>query len=507
MNDEGEKVERAPENTFCSHDDRPPFLTHHSDFGYLYDPAMSDDLFLDSAWGIGASFRELAHGRDCPLNAAFVDTHSMWGGEGVARTHPNSACVFERDPGLPAAKHYDSLYGYYQAVAGGELVIRFASEGFYEHVIDLVLSVDGTLRMDVHKVGVGVLGPASSTVGVAGLPLRRGVRARPSAARTFVEPRVDLDSFVGRNTGHALAAAAPYVSAATFKVDLDIGATRSAGANNSVFMHRAAYVQPPPPRGGFGTGRPVPTYMVDVVHEASDSLVAAHTTAGIVPVVVCEGETARGAIAGNAPRGYAVHVHGAGSLAPPTLADAEAASAEGLPLGGALAFQQWQFAATQRRDDEPSASVPYLNAWYGDPRAADWGLAGYVQDAAGSRDDGSPPASTRVRHADVVAWVSSAAVNMPSLEWEPVYPTAATAVLGFKLVPFNWAAEHPAVDMADAVVVKVADPDARGVPGQRGRPVGRDQPLEQVAVMVEDAAVACRPRGERVPFLGGGFEA
>lgn len=74
-------------------------------------------------------------------------------------------------------------------------------------------------------------------------------------------------------------------------------------------------------------------------------------------------------------------------------------------------------------------------------------------------------------------------------------------------MPFNWAAEHPSVDMADAVVVKVADPDTRGVPGLVRRDVGPGQPLNRVARFVEDAASACRPRGERVPFLDGGFEA
>lgn len=456
---------------------------------------MSDSLFLDSAWGLGAAFRELAHGRDCPLNAAFADTHSLWGGEGAARTHPNSVCVFERDPGAPSAKHYDSLHGYYESVRGGELVVRFSSEGFYEHVVDLVLSVDGTLRVDVTKAGVAPLAP-----------LEHAVFSQQSGgfARGHGGPRVALDAFAGADRGGATAAPLPYVSAVVFKADLDIGAAREAGANNSVQLHRLTHARRSAARG-FGTGRPSPT--VDVhTPEAEVAVPAAHLAA-VIPVVVAEGETALHAAPRNPPRGYAIRVHGSASGVPPLLDAGE--PDEGLPVGSRLSFIRWPFVATTRREDEAVGSVPYLNAWYGTPGAPRWGLGGYVQPAPDNSDacGGSPPcAGDRLRHSDVVAWVSSAGVYVPSLEWEPAFPVG-LPVLGFTLAPFNWAAENPATDMADAVVVKVVAPRARGVPGGRGSAVGADEPLHRVAEFVENAAEVCRPRVERVPFLAHGFEA
>ena len=474
----------------------PPTLTHPhpSDFGAM-DPVMSDSLFLDSAWGLGAAFRELAHGRDCPLNAAFADTHSFWGGEGAARTHPNSVCVFERDPGAPAAKHYDSLNGYYESVRGGELVVRLAPEGFYEHVVDLVLSVDGTLRVDVTKAGVAPLAPLEHA----------GRGGGGGFARGYGGPRIALDVFAGADRGGAAGAPLPYVISVAFKADIDIGAARGAGANNSVQLYRLTHARRSAARG-FGTGRPSPA--VDIHTPEAEVAVPAANLGAVIPVVVAEGETAPRAAPRNPPRGYAIRVHGSASGLPPLL-DADEPT-EGLPVGAALSFVRWPFVATTLREDEAVGSVPYLNAWYGTPGAARWGLGGYVQPPPSDADacgGSSPPcAGDRLRHSDVVAWVASAGVYVPSLEWEPAFPVG-LPVLGFTLAPFNWAAENPATDLTDAVVVKAATPGARGVPGGRGRAVGADEPLHRVAEFVENAAEVCRPRVERVPFLALGFEA
>jgi hypothetical protein len=35
---------------------------------------QSHTVYLDSHWGVGASVRELVHGVDCPLTAAYMDS-------------------------------------------------------------------------------------------------------------------------------------------------------------------------------------------------------------------------------------------------------------------------------------------------------------------------------------------------------------------------------------------------------------------------------------------------
>ena len=63
------------------------------------DLAQANTLYLDSHWGIGASYRELLHGIDCPLNAAYMDTVTWYKGNERPVFHKNSVCVFEMDLG------------------------------------------------------------------------------------------------------------------------------------------------------------------------------------------------------------------------------------------------------------------------------------------------------------------------------------------------------------------------------------------------------------------------
>lgn len=421
------------------------------------------------------------HGRDCPLGAVFVDAHS-WSAitGGRLRTHPNAICVFEHDPGHGAARHYNSLYGFYESVRGGDLVIRSAYDGVYEHVFDLILSVDGTVRFAVRKAGVS---PNMA-------PLAFGGRANP-VDRAYVGPRYALDALGGGDRGGATIVPAPFVLAASFKIDLDIGAADGAGMDNSLHTYRLQYERVA--QGGFAYGRPVPAYSV-ATETGAAATVDARRLAGTVPVVVAEGETARGAAPGNPPRGYAIHVHNAGNMAPPLADWGDGPFSAGTWSSASLDFVRWPFAATRQSDDQPIASVPYRNAgWLADPDGSRWGLASYVRAARGS-----------LRHSDVVAWVSSSAFYLPSLEWEPALPTGSMPVLGFELKPFNWAAENPATDMADAVVVKVASVADRGKAGASDGAAGPG--VDRVERAVREGAQACRPRADAVPFLRDGFE-
>lgn len=44
-------------------------------------PMQSHVEYLDSHWGLGAAYKELVAGQDCPLNAAYMDiSYTFMGG-------------------------------------------------------------------------------------------------------------------------------------------------------------------------------------------------------------------------------------------------------------------------------------------------------------------------------------------------------------------------------------------------------------------------------------------
>jgi hypothetical protein len=53
---------------------------------------------------MGASYRELLHGVDCPLNSAYIDTITWYKGAPSVNNHKNSICVFEMDTGKQERK-------------------------------------------------------------------------------------------------------------------------------------------------------------------------------------------------------------------------------------------------------------------------------------------------------------------------------------------------------------------------------------------------------------------
>lgn len=73
------------------------------------DPNNGHTIYLDSHWGIGAAMRELVHGVDCPLNAAYMDTLTVFKSNTMPIKHKNSICVFEMDTGGSNPQIFASL--------------------------------------------------------------------------------------------------------------------------------------------------------------------------------------------------------------------------------------------------------------------------------------------------------------------------------------------------------------------------------------------------------------
>jgi hypothetical protein len=92
------------------------------------DIVQSHTVFLDSHWGVGASVRELVHGVDCPLTAAYMDVATLYKSMSAPVVHKNAICVFESDNNVAALRHYDYAFQFYGAVKGHMLTVRMVSE-------------------------------------------------------------------------------------------------------------------------------------------------------------------------------------------------------------------------------------------------------------------------------------------------------------------------------------------------------------------------------------------
>ena len=118
------------------------------------DIVQSHTVFLDSHWGVGASVRELVHGVDCPLTAAYMDAVTFYKSMPAPVVHKNAICVFESDQNLPALRHYDYAFQFYGAVKSHMLTVRMVSEVYnYDYICDFNFYVDGTLEPRVQTSG------------------------------------------------------------------------------------------------------------------------------------------------------------------------------------------------------------------------------------------------------------------------------------------------------------------------------------------------------------------
>jgi hypothetical protein len=132
-------------------------------------------------------------------------------------------------------------------------------------------------------------------------------------------------------------------------------------------------------------------------------------------------------------------------------------------------FMKYSFAATKHKDSEAHSSSIYGQANLASPPNS---LPDYI--------DGD-----NIRNQDVVVWVNSGLYHIPVSEDAPVTPTTGN-MLSFSLIPFNWASENPATDMADMIQITSNE---KAVPA------------------VKEALARCAPTFTDVPFGNYGWEA
>jgi len=281
------------------------------------DIIQANSLYLDSSWGIGASYRELLHGVDCPLNSAYMDVFTWYQGAEGGNRHKNSICVFEMDTGVPALRHYSYSNEFYGAIKSWALVIRSIAEVYnYDYIFDTYLYVDGTIETKVHTTGyIQASAQSSSYPARFGYPMNWGVG--------------------GTIHNHHL----------SWKVDLDI-----AGTQNSVRTHEIRMAQVDT---GFGGKRYAHYYDVTIPETEQESAIKPNLASPKIPIVVNENAKNKW----GSPRGYKVQVN---RIIHELMPESE-------PWKQSLGFARYSFVATKHKDNETSSSSIYNQAQLGNP--------------------------------------------------------------------------------------------------------------------------------------------
>lgn len=128
--------------------------------------------YMDSGeYGFGLFLTPLVAGIDCPSYATFLPA-TISDDKGAPLSIPNAICIFERNIGDPAWRHFDTLKQSaenpmpYEGRPATELVLRSASVvGNYDYLIDYRLQQNGQINIYVGATGIdGVKGVASASM-------------------------------------------------------------------------------------------------------------------------------------------------------------------------------------------------------------------------------------------------------------------------------------------------------------------------------------------------------
>ena len=109
--------------------------------------------FIDAGEFVaGGLAKPMLRGRDCPDHAVYIDT-LVSGGNGRPRTVPDTICMYERETGDPAWRHYASEQP--DSRQSRDLVVRTgAVVGNYDYLLDWIFRQDGSIEARVGATGI-----------------------------------------------------------------------------------------------------------------------------------------------------------------------------------------------------------------------------------------------------------------------------------------------------------------------------------------------------------------
>lgn len=167
--------------------------------------------YMDSGeYGFGIFLSPLRPGVDCPAHATFLPA-AVHQDSGAPAEIPDAVCIFERDIGDPAWRHYEIFAQTpdkpvpTEGRPAVELVVRSASEvGNYDYLIDYVFQQNGTIQVRLGATGL------DAVKGVASTSMRDPTAAEDTAYGTLIAPNL-----VAPNHDHFF----------NFRLDFDIDGT------------------------------------------------------------------------------------------------------------------------------------------------------------------------------------------------------------------------------------------------------------------------------------------
>lgn len=163
-------------------------------------------------YGFGALSSPLQAGSDCPAEARFLDA-VIADDHGEPLTLRNVVCIFERNTGDPAWRHYEVFTESLESRPGVELVVRMAPEvGNYDYLIDFVFNMRG--EIDVRAGAYGI----DATKAVVSQTMADKLAKDDTAYGTLIAP-----GLVGVNHDHFM----------NFRIDMDVD-----GAENRLVVDR-----------------------------------------------------------------------------------------------------------------------------------------------------------------------------------------------------------------------------------------------------------------------------
>ena len=339
--------------------------------------------FMDAGeYGFGASVTPLTLGYECPesgvlLNALIPDDM------GSPVVMSNAVCIFERNLGDPAWRHFDNLLGTgFEGRHAVELVLRsVATIGNYDYFLDWVFTQDGRIR---------------TRIGASGYDGLKGVVAQsmddPTAAAETVYGTLVAPGLVATNHDHFF----------SMKLDVDID-----GGGNSVSVDQLTPTDFEGPRSGWVVESRVPRSELKALLDYDPSRPAYWRI--INP-------NASGPL-GHTP-GYVLRP--GNSVAYSLLNTGDMAQQR-------AGFTRHQLWVTPRHADERYAAGMYVNQSEGGLGLPTWTAA-----------------NRSIENTDIVLWYTAGFHHVPRTE---DFPIMSSAWHEFELMPFNFFGRNPALDI------------------------------------------------------------
>lgn len=387
-------------------------------------PFQKNTFYLDSAWGLGNLNRPLINGIDCPLNAVYSDLTNLVDSEEPV-VNKNSFCIFEFDTGMSVMRHYDDAFdgGYYFAsgVKSYALVLRTIATCYnYDYYLDLYLYLDGSAETRV------------SLSGYVQAETFRDYNTNGKYGSPF------WTSAMGTIHDHLV----------LWKVDLDVDGADNSFETWSVKMETSQDPNTDTPHISKYVERSV------VEEEGPGARLGMDAMHPVQYTVVNPNRKNKWGEA----KGYVVTpTKPTRTLLPPDL-----------PLLKGAAWALHNIAVTKRQDDERWGSIPY-NQFKMDVPALNF------NDFFNKEN---------ITNTDIVVWVTSGVLHIPSSEDAPATP-ATTTSFGFTLRPHNFLDVNGAKDLRDTVVML---PDELGYPAPQA--------------YVSDKTTQCSPSFADLPYNG-----